>query len=93
MAHWTVARMTGASVDREDYGGRVQHPDDYSAEAHPPWTDGTSDFVLIKPLLGGYPRSVVTALAEPQVRKQLALRLVKALEPAEGRGCAISQWP
>ena len=37
VAHWTVARMTGARVDGEDYGGRVQQPDDYPAESLPPW--------------------------------------------------------
>ena len=40
VAHWTVARMTGASVDREDYGGRVQHPEDYCSESLPPWING-----------------------------------------------------
>ena len=29
--------MTGARVDGEDYGGRVQQPDDYPAESLPPW--------------------------------------------------------
>ena len=37
VTHWTVARMTGARVDGEDYGGRVQQPDDYLAESLPPW--------------------------------------------------------
>ena len=37
VAHWTVARMTGAAVPREDYGGPVQHPTDYSDESLPPW--------------------------------------------------------
>ena len=39
VAHWTVARMTGAEIEEEDYGGYVQHPDDYAAsEALPEWT-------------------------------------------------------
>ena len=39
VAHWTVARMTGAQIEREDYGGYVQHPDDYDlSESLPPWT-------------------------------------------------------
>ena len=39
VAHWTVARMTGAKIEHEDYGGYVQHPDDYDAsESLPPWT-------------------------------------------------------
>ena len=37
VAHWTVARMTGAPVPREDYGGPVQHPDDHCQESLPPW--------------------------------------------------------
>ena len=37
VAHWTVARMTGARVDGEDYGGRIQKPDDYLPELLPPW--------------------------------------------------------
>ena len=37
-AHWTVARMTGAQIEHEDYGGYVQHPDDYGSNALPPWT-------------------------------------------------------
>ena len=39
-AHWTVARMTGASVEHEDYGGPIQHPDDYHTESLPAWTRG-----------------------------------------------------
>ena len=38
VAHWTVARMTGAQIEQEDYGGYVQHPDDYGSNALPPWT-------------------------------------------------------
>ena len=38
VAHWTVARMTGATVDRMDYGGRVQHPEDYGNNSLPAWT-------------------------------------------------------
>jgi len=121
VAHWTVARMTGASVCREDYGGRVQHPDDYSDGSLPPWirtdwwaADKTTDqracwaaldVQLAYPsvrldrlrasliamltatesddlneLFGGYPRSVVLALGDQDVRKHLARRLVDALE-------------
>ena len=29
--------MTGATVDREDYGGQVQHPEDYEDNSLPPW--------------------------------------------------------
>ena len=35
-----VARMTGASVEHEDYGGPIQHPDDYHTESLPAWTRG-----------------------------------------------------
>ena len=38
VAHWTVARMTGAQIEHEDYGGYVQHPEDYGSSALPPWT-------------------------------------------------------
>ena len=38
VAHWTVARMTGAQIEHDDYGGYVQHPDDYGSNALPPWT-------------------------------------------------------
>ena len=39
VAHWTVARMTGAEIEEADYGGYVQHPDDYAvSEALPEWT-------------------------------------------------------
>ena len=39
-AHWTVARMTNASIREEDYAGRVQQPEDYGGDALPPWTRG-----------------------------------------------------
>ena len=38
VAHWTVARMTGAHIEDADDAGYVQHPDDYSASALPEWT-------------------------------------------------------
>ena len=38
VAHWTVARMTGAKIEQEDYGGFVQHPDDHDSAYLPPWT-------------------------------------------------------
>ena len=38
VAHWTVARMTGAKVDHMDYGGQVQHPNDYENNSLPAWT-------------------------------------------------------
>ena len=37
VANWTVARMTKAHVGKEDYGGAVHHPDDYSCKTLPPW--------------------------------------------------------
>ena len=37
VANWTVARMTTAQLGKEDYGGAVHHPDDYSSETLPPW--------------------------------------------------------
>ena len=39
VAHWTVARMTGAQIEETDYGGYVQHPDDYATpDSLPEWT-------------------------------------------------------
>ena len=38
VAHWTVACMTGAQIEHEDYGGYVQHPDDFVSESLPSWT-------------------------------------------------------
>ena len=39
VAHWTVARMTGAQIEEADYSGYVQHPDDYAvSESLPEWT-------------------------------------------------------
>lgn len=38
VAHWTVARITGAKIEHEDYGGYVQHPDDYDPRHLPRWT-------------------------------------------------------
>lgn len=38
VAHWTVARMTGANVPDEDYVGPVRTPRDYKQESLPPWT-------------------------------------------------------
>ena len=38
VAHWTVARMTGATLDPVDYVGQVQHPDDYENNSLPAWT-------------------------------------------------------
>lgn len=134
VAHWTVARMTGASIDRKDYGGRVQHPDDYPETSLPPWiradwwatekkpakqaswaaldvqlaypsvrldrlhanllemldlpmldvgADSQFAFAWVDDLLGGYPRAVVTALADLEVRRQIAGRLVGALQQVQ----------
>ena len=38
--HWTVAQMTKTRIRQEDYAGRVQHFEDYEADALPPWTRG-----------------------------------------------------
>ena len=38
VAHWTVARMTNATLPAEDSSGRVQLPQDYEEERLPPWT-------------------------------------------------------
>ena len=37
VAHWTVARMTGAPVAEGDYAGDVQRVDDYPDSSLPPW--------------------------------------------------------
>ena len=39
VAHWTAASMTGSRVQAEDYGGKVQIPDDYDNDHLPPWTN------------------------------------------------------
>ena len=38
VAHWTVARMTRATLPAEDDSGRVQLPGDYGEETLPKWT-------------------------------------------------------
>ncbi|MDE2716577.1 MAG: RNA-directed DNA polymerase [Chloroflexota bacterium] len=38
VAHWTVAGMTGAQIEHEEFGGYVQHPDDYDSDSLPRWT-------------------------------------------------------
>ena len=38
VAHWTVARMTGAALPSSDESGRPQLPEDYDPENLPPWT-------------------------------------------------------
>ncbi|RJO65129.1 MAG: hypothetical protein C4523_16705 [Myxococcales bacterium] len=56
--------------------------------------DGNADLAVIERLLGGYPRSVVTNLAEPEVRQRLAARLVEALElvRVENAGIPRDAW-
>ena len=79
VAHWTVARMTQATLSAEDGSGHLQLPEDYQAEALPPWTrkewwKGAS----------GSPRAFWAALdielAYPSVRIQhLAAAMERAL--------------
>ena len=38
VAHWTVAHMTRARIEHDDYAGRIRHPDDYAPEVLPKWT-------------------------------------------------------
>ena len=37
VAHWTAARMLKGQLQKEDYAGRVQHPEDHDQEVLPPW--------------------------------------------------------
>ena len=39
VAHWTVARMTNASLPAEDSSGQTQLPEDYGPETLPKWTE------------------------------------------------------
>ena len=83
VAHWTVARMTGAKIEHEDYGGFVQHPDDYDAsDSLPPWTrkewwppPGLDNTRV-------YWASLDIELAYPSIRlSRLRSALIKMLDP------------
>ena len=44
VAHWTVAGMTGATVDHMDHGGQVQHPEDFEDNSLPAWIRRKQDW-------------------------------------------------
>ena len=79
VAHWTVARMTNATLPAEDDSGRIQLPQDYEAGALPPWTGeawwrGTSETSR------AYWASLDIELAYPSVRiHQLDVAMEQAL--------------
>ena len=79
VAHWTVARMTKATLPAEDDSGRVQLPGDYEAGTLPPWTAeawwrGTPDTSRV------FWASLDIELAYPSVRiHQLAVAMERAL--------------
>ena len=87
VAHWTVARMTNATLPAEDDSGRIQLPDDYETGALPPWTrevwwEGTSDTSR------AFWASLDIELAYPSVRiRQLAVAMEQALrQPVDLHG-------
>ena len=79
VAHWTVARMTNATLPAEDDSGRVQLPGDYETGTLPPWTGedwwgGRSD------ASPAFWASLDVELAYPSVRiHQLAGAMERAL--------------
>ena len=79
VAHWTVARMTKATLPAEDDSGRVQRPGDYEAGTLPPWTGeawwrGTPDASR------AFWAALDVELAYPSVRiNQLAVAMERAL--------------
>ena len=87
VAHWTVARMTKATLPAEDESGRVQIPGDYGPGTLPPWTDeawwrGTPDPSR------AFWAALDIELAYPSVRiKQLAVAMERALRrPVDFQG-------
>ena len=79
VAHWTVARMTKATLPAEDDSGRVQLPGDYEAGTLPPWTgqawwSGTPDTSR------AFWAALDVELAYPSVRiNQLAVAMERVL--------------
>ena len=79
VAHWTVARMTNATLPAEDDSGRIQLPDDYKTGTLPPWTGeawwgGRSDSSR------AFWASLDIELAYPSVRiHQLTVAMERAL--------------
>ena len=87
VTHWTVARMTGARIEHKDYGGYVQHPDDYASrlpqwtrrEWSPPSSDNASvywaalDIELAYPsiYLGRLRKALVEMLGKPSTVEEL----------------------
>lgn len=37
VAHWTAANMVNKNIPKEDFGGRIQHPDDHNRRTLPQW--------------------------------------------------------
>ena len=79
VAHWTVARMTKATLPAEDDSGRIQLPEDYGEGTLPPWTreawwSGTPDISRV------FWAALDIELAYPSVRiDQLADAMERAL--------------
>ena len=85
VAHWTVANMTNSMIQRDDYGGRNRHPEDYEKAMLPCWV--TKDWWVGKQ---EYPQRAHWAaldlqLAYPSVPlNQLRRALHKMLGPESG---------
>ena len=79
VAHWTVARMTKATLPAEDDSGRIQLPDDYEPGSLPPWT-GEAWWRGAPETSRAFWASLDIELAYPSVRiDQLAVAMEQAL--------------
>ena len=125
VAHWTVAGMTGAQIEHEEFGGYVQHPDDYASDSLPQWTrkdwwpphggddarvywaaldvelaypsirlnrlrdalvnmlDVPHPVAVLSKLYGGYPHTILDALANPIEINRVASGLMDAFDQIE----------
>ena len=79
VAHWTMARMTKATLPAEDDSGRIQLPDDYEPGSLPPWT-GEAWWRGAPETSRAFWASLDIELAYPSVRiHQLAVAMEQAL--------------
>ena len=79
VAHWTVARMTKATLPAEDDSGPVQLPGDYGEGTLPPWT-GEAWWGGIPDTSRAFWAALDVELAYPSVRiERLAVAMEEAL--------------
>ena len=79
VAHWTVARMTKATLPVEDDSGRVQLPVDYAEGTLPAWT-GKAWWSATPDTSRAFWAALDVELAYPSVRiSQLAMAMERAL--------------